>query len=777
MALHMGTAHRPDGLTLTADSRSLLLGGKPWLPVMGEFHYARYPQDEWFDELLKMKTGGIDIVATYVFWIHHEEAEGDWDWSERRSLRGFAEACSRAGLSLLVRCGPWSHGEVRNGGFPDWLVKKGYALRSDDPAYLAEARRLFAQIAFQLKGQFWKDGGPVIGIQCENEYGGPAEHLLTLKAMSREAGLDVPLYTRTGWPALSTPMPDGELLPLFGSYAEGFWNRELSPMPGKYGDSFRFLLARGVTTGAIGTDQLGTHRVHEGDNIGAYPYFCCEIGGGMASSYHRRIRVSPADTEAMALVKIGSGNNLQGYYMYHGGTNPDGHFTTLQESQATGYWNDLPVKTYDFHAPLGEFGQVNEHYHLLRRQNLFLRDWGAELAAMPPYVPAATPANAADNSILRWASRTDGKRGFVFVSNYQRLQPMPAHAGVQFEIELQGSRLRFPDTPIGVPANTSFFWPFHMDIGGADLIYATAQPVCLLEHSGTTYLVFSQTPGIKTEFLFGGKATVEAANGATDYAGGHTRIRSVRPGTDVAVRLHTPKGLFCIILLTGEKALTCWKGILAGQERLFLTPASLRLQDADLWLSDDNADSMTLSVLPAPDLLTATGGHVTARQDGIFRRFTVTRQARAPVTATLEMIQAAGPARTIPVGSHQVAEAPADADFDAAAVWRIKFSEIPEPGRDLRLRIRYVGDVARLYAGDHLLEDHFHDGDAFEFGLKRYGQELYTTGLLLKILPLRRDAPIYFTNDPRHEFGDRESMAVVKSVEVAERHEIRLHAE
>ena len=74
----------------------------------------------------------------------------------------------------------------------------------------------------------------------------------------------------------------------------------------------------------------------------------------MMTSYHRRIHIEPYDIYALAIVKLGSGNNLQGYYMFHGGTNPQGSLSTLQESQASGYWNDLPVKSYDFQAPLGE---------------------------------------------------------------------------------------------------------------------------------------------------------------------------------------------------------------------------------------------------------------------------------------------------------------------------------------------------------------------------------------------------------------------------------------
>ena len=82
-----------------------------------------------------------------------------------------------------------------------------------------------------------------------------------------------------------------------------------------------------------------------------YPYLTCEIGGGMMNSYHRRILVNPKDVEATTLIKLGSGSTLLGYYMYHGGVNPEGRLSTLMESQDTGYWNDMPVKNYDFQAP------------------------------------------------------------------------------------------------------------------------------------------------------------------------------------------------------------------------------------------------------------------------------------------------------------------------------------------------------------------------------------------------------------------------------------------
>ena len=154
---NMGESHRPDGAMLTLDSDSLLLNGKPWMPVMGEFHYARYPETEWREELLKMKAGGVDTLATYVFWIHHEEIEGQFDWSGRRNLHRFVETCGEVGLKVIVRCGPWDHGEVRNGGFPDWLEQKGWRLRSNDTNYLAAVKIFYGEIAdvYKRQGEMW----------------------------------------------------------------------------------------------------------------------------------------------------------------------------------------------------------------------------------------------------------------------------------------------------------------------------------------------------------------------------------------------------------------------------------------------------------------------------------------------------------------------------------------------------------------------------------------------------------------------------------------------
>jgi beta-galactosidase GanA len=191
--LRMGGAS-PSGEWIGANSQYLTRDGKPWTPVMGEIHFSRIPRSAWRDALLKMKAGGIQIAATYIFWNYHEETQGIFDWTGSRDLRAFVSLCAETGLLAYPRIGPWAHGEARLGGFPDWLMEKcGLEIRRDAPLYLGYAKILYENIALQLSGLLWKDGGPVIGIQIENELTDQPEHLRTLKTLAQRAGLDVPI--------------------------------------------------------------------------------------------------------------------------------------------------------------------------------------------------------------------------------------------------------------------------------------------------------------------------------------------------------------------------------------------------------------------------------------------------------------------------------------------------------------------------------------------------------------------------------------------------------
>ncbi|MDE6380816.1 MAG: beta-galactosidase, partial [Muribaculaceae bacterium] len=423
---------------------------------------------------------------------HIEQNEGKFDWSGQRNLRKFLEVCKEEGMPVVLRVGPFCHGEARNGGIPDWIFDNGIKSRTEDPAFLDAVAKLYRQIFTQVQGLQWKDGGPVMACQFDNEYRGHGSYLMKLKGIAEEIGFDLPFYTRTGWPELKTPVPYGEMIPLYGDYADGFWERSIEPTAGNYYKAFNFKPFRSST--AIASEQIKDQKekITEGDEL--YPYFTCELGGGMMGAYHRRPWIYPEDAYSLAVVKLGSGSNLLGYYMYHGGTNPESdiYLNETQRTKATNY-NDLPVKNYDFQAPLGEFGQAYPHYYTLRKLHLFMQDYGDVLAPLEAVFPAPQDIAKGDDSSLRYSYRTDGDRGFVFINNYERLQKLSAKKDVRFDL----CGIKFPSKPITIPAGTICIFPVNID----GIRYATAQLIA--KRDGKIYL--EQIPGIPTEISVGKK--------------------------------------------------------------------------------------------------------------------------------------------------------------------------------------------------------------------------------------------------------------------------------
>ncbi len=734
----LGSNRNPAGSVIGVDSLSLLRDGRRWMPVMGELHYSRVPADRWREELLKMKAGGIDCVATYVFWLHHEETGGRHDWSGERDLRRFVATVAELGLSTVVRVGPWCHGEVRHGGLPDWVVDGfGERARTDDPAYLAVVRRHFAAIFAQLDGLLWKQGGPIVAVQIENEYFGPAEHLLSIKRIAREVGLDAPFYTRTGWFDPSTPVPFGELLPLYGGYPEGFWDREITPMPNAYPANFRFSPLR--TDVGIASDLRGGRDVGDPADTPRYPFLTCELGGGMMSSYHRRIRIDPRDIESVVLCKLGSGGNLPGYYMYHGGINPEGG-VPMQESQDTRYWNDLPEKNYDFQAPLGAAGQIRPHYHRLRRLHLFVRAFGEQLAAMPAHFPEERPITADDIHTPRWTVRADGRGGFVFINNYERLRPLPAKPGLRFEFALaDGGRVAFPSAPATFPADRAAIWAFGLELApGLRLDHATAQPLLPIDDGATRTVFFAATPGVAAEFAFNGEAP-----------------RVLAPGRGVALSVVLPESGGAprevrIVLLDEADSLALWRAEWRGRERVFLTRAGLTVDGDTLRLRAESPADLTLGVFPPLD--------TAAPREGVFQSVPIPQPSSLrpqPSAFPLQpsLLRPAGAPRDIPLGwtTPAVAVAPGDADFAAAAaVWRLELPAAFDASATPLLRLRYVGDVLRVRIGGRFVFDDFFNGDVLELDLARHAAALAGGDeITVEILPLRPDAPILLPEGAR----------------------------
>ena len=751
-----GSATTPAGITLRLNSRYLTRNGKPWLPVMGEFHFSRVPREQWEDEILKMKAAGVNIVSTYVIWIHHEEIEGQFNWSGDRDLRAFARLCQKHGMYLVVRIGPWVHGEVRNGGLPDWVLQQG-PTRENDPSYLASVRVWYAQIGLQLKGLLWKDEGPVIGVQLENEYaqrgpGAGEAHILELKKIAVASGLDVPLYLVTGWD--NAVVPPRAVIPVYGGYPDAPWDSSTAKLLPAEVYAFRF---ESRVAANVNADSARHEQGLKGTSADSLPYLTAEIGGGNEDTYHRRPVIAAGDIAAMVPVMLGSGVNLYGTYMFHGGENPDGKLSTLEESQETGYPNDLPIKSYDFQAPLGEFGEERPSFRKLKVFQYFLNDFGTELAPMVVYAPALRPSDSTDLSVPRASVRSKGDSGFIFFNNYVRNYAMPTRKAAQFLIRLPHGELAVPSQPVDLPSGAYFIWPFNLNAGGVTIRYSTAQLFTRIEDSGIDTIYFEALPGIRAEFAFDAATvrTVKASSGETIRDSGAIYVRGMTPGVDSSIDVVSSSGnRVRMVLLTAGEAEDAWKVHIDGIDHLLVTEqdfvADPEARPERIWLRSLATPQFAFTVTPPVDGLKASQPLMLASKTCLAAAFSLAVPSwDDPMEC--RQTRAAGIAPQIKLGPsldwrpQGVAEAPCADGLPNAAKWEIAVPAGAMNGlSELFLEVDYTGDVARLSRNHLLLDDNFYNGEPWTIGLKRFLAPQGPSAFELSILPLRKDAPVYF---------------------------------
>jgi hypothetical protein len=745
--LHMGSSLSPVQGRLGVNSRYLTLDGQPWLPVMGEFHYSRVPEASWPAELTKMKAAGLDAVSTYIFWNHHEEVQGVSNWQGNRNLRRFVQLAAQQGLKVMVRIGPWAHGEARYGGMPDWVVD-AMPTRRNDPQYLHFVERHFAAIAQQLRGLLWKDGGPVIGVQIENEYNrtGPgrgAEHIATLKALARKVGIDVPLYTVTGWDGAQ--YPTGEVLPVFGSYPGEPWGTSATELPPYETYVFRF---HGRVNGDLGAQTAASLPGTADSEMDRTPFLGAEYGAGLPVMYRRRPVIAADDAGAMLPVQIGSGVNLLGYYMFKGGRNPVGR-TTLEESTLTGAYNDVPRINYDFTAPIGPDGQERPAMSRLRPVHAFLHDFGARLAPMVARQPEQVPSGYEDLATPRWAVRSLGDSGFLFFSNHVRQYAMAAQKAVQFEVRLPGGDLKLPSRPVDIADGAYFIWPFNFDMDGTRLDYATAMPIARLDagRDGIVY-VFTASPGMAAEFKLGAQR-IEPAPGKLVSVG--------RSGArDVS-----------LLLLSAEQARQAHVFELGGQRRLVLSEQQLSVEGGQLQLRSMDDPHVRAAIFPALARARVQAPATSReRNDGVFQWIEAELPART-LQARLSLIREAEAVPPVEKGGLSgAAVQPRPEIFRTAGAWRIELPQEPLKGLDdALLEIDFTGDIGRLFAGTEMLDDWYYNGQAWQVGLRANLGKLKQPWSVT-VLPLRADAPIYIDRAHRPDFKGQQQIALVQQVRI-----------
>lgn len=784
--LKLGSNKGPSGETLDANSLYFIKNGKPWYPVMGEIHFSRYPRAQWEESILKMKAAGIDVIASYVFWIYHEETEGTFNWSGDNDLRAFAELCKKHNVYFFARIGPWCHGEVRNGGLPDWLLKRGN-VRKNDRAYLVSVEKFYDQIGKQLNGLYFKDGGPVIGSQIENEYrfNNPAglEHMLTLKKLAQKAGIDVPFYSATGWPGSN--QKQDELIPVWGAYPEAPWDKKTTKLP--LSENYMFGSLRNDP--AIGSDLLGQHEQQADFKGYRYPYATAEMGGGNQITYHRRPIIDANDVTSLTYVKVGSGANLMGYYMFHGGSNPIGKLSTLQESKATKYPNDYPIISYDFLAPIGEWGQLRPSYKGFKVIHTFLNEFGDRLVQYSTSFPERKPESPSDNSLLRMSVRSKENRGFIFVSNFQRQLQMKNIENVQFHIKLKDGVLKFPQTPIQLKRNLQLVFPFNMDLDGLNLNYATAQPLCRLEGAEPVYVFFAPD-GILPEFSFNKSdiKTAELHDASLIRNDKAYTVRVSKPGTNCTMKLTLQNGkVLKILTLTNQQALNAWKADVFGAERLFISKSDLIFFKEKIRLQSTGNPEINFAVYPALPGFKFSRGKLKTSAEGIFSVYNLklpVKNIKADIKEVRDLEPYLIKGGELPLDDRNPAVNTAVSpgpqyQTNLKPVEGAKYYEVKLPSSTLNglsdafLKFDYTGDTGAAYLNGKLIADDFYSGLPMTIGIKRFGNAFRGKKLLFQIVPLTDERKIYFEEGVREPLKGKQAGGL-KSVNIIPQYEVFL---
>lgn len=697
------------GLALT--NRYLMRNGIPVIPVSGEMHYSRVPRHRWAERLRQMKAGGVTVVASYVFWLHHSPEQGEYRFDDNLDVGAFVDLAVDTGLDVVLRIGPWVHAESRNGGFPDWVQHAPVRHRTDDPGYLRMVEEFFAAVGANVGDRFDR----VLGIQIENELYTQPEHLRTLKRMAREAGMRAPIWTATAWD--SAELPDSEVLPLYGGYGDGFWVDADAPWAPNFRDHYFF--SHVWDDPGIGADVRRAQNIEAakgGPRVPSdeFPAATCELAGGMATAYHRRPRPSALDVATIAHCKIGNGSAWQGYYMYTGGTNPPGDF---QESHASGYPNDLPRLGYDFHAPIGEAGALAASHAELRRQHAFLSAFGARLAEMPSSLPDVRPNGVEDSETLRWALRSDGTSGFLFVAWHQPHFPLDTYRGARFKAILEnGQEVEFPSQPVDVPAGTLARWPINLTAGGVRVDWATASALTLLPGAVPTLVLLAEA-GIAPSMSVADQGEIALVPGLAP------------------IRLEIADGALDVLVLPAETADAVWICEEAGRRLL---------------ISDDELqwDASGRILVKAASIASVRVYDPAARA---FADLPVA-PAHAPLTVDVHAVsRRAATAVPAEYGKHDGRpSAPDRAAFDEhAAVWLLELPEwAADPDHDALLRVDWAGDAGELRLDGVTVTDRFWDGSSWQVNLVDAG---YRAGreLTLHLLPLATVSRVSVPEDAR----------------------------
>ena len=307
-----------------------LLDGKPFQIISGEMHFARIPKEYWHDRLKTAKEMGLNTICTYVFWNYHETEKGIYNFSGNADVAAFVKAAQEEGLWVIIRPSPYACAEWEFGGYPWWLQnEKNLKVRSRDSVFLDLSKKYIQAFAKELTPLQIDNGGPIIMLQVENEYGSydsDKEYLAINKKMLRDAGFKVEFYTCDG----PSQMPNGYL--------------------------------PGILPAVNGYDNIqGVKELINKYNEGHGPYFIAEWYPAWFDSWGENHHIVPVETYIETYKKVLEAGFSINIYMVHGGTTRE-------------FWNgaNMPpfrpqTSSYDYDAPIDEAGNITPKYLAMQK--------------------------------------------------------------------------------------------------------------------------------------------------------------------------------------------------------------------------------------------------------------------------------------------------------------------------------------------------------------------------------------------------------------------------
>ncbi len=346
--LSLGQKH-----TFSLSKNDFLLDGKPFQIISGEMHPARIPREYWQQRIRMAKAMGCNTIAAYIFWNYHEQKEGVFDFkTENRDVAAFIRTCQQEGMWVLLRPGPYVCAEWDFGGIPPYLLKyPDIKIRCMDPRYMAAAERYITHLAKEVAPLQCINGGPILMVQIENEYGSygnDKNYLEELRKIWLKNDIKVPFYTADG--ATSFMLEAG--------HVKG--------------------TAIGLDSGSSDDDFAQATKA-DGD----MPSFSSETYPGWLTHWGEKWQRPDTNHLVKELEYLLQHKRSFNLYVVHGGTN-FGFTAGANAFAETQYQPD--ITSYDYDAPINEQGQATPKYFTLR--NLIAKYVDHKIPKVPGAIPA-----------------------------------------------------------------------------------------------------------------------------------------------------------------------------------------------------------------------------------------------------------------------------------------------------------------------------------------------------------------------------------------------------